>query len=74
MLTNEYLKRVYEGVEKRAVWLPLSNGMRLNITVPVEELDADWRSWGIKICIVYAVLILFFAVIIKILVGRAIPD
>ena len=75
LLSNyNLINYTYEGVEKRAVWLPLSNGMRLNITVPVEELDADWRSWGIKICIVYAVLILFFAVIIKILVGRAIPD
>lgn len=34
----------YEGVEKLAVWLPLSNGMRLNVCVPMSEINAGWHS------------------------------
>ncbi|MDO5702863.1 MAG: diguanylate cyclase, partial [Lachnospiraceae bacterium] len=33
----------FEGVEKKAVWLPLSNGMRLFVTVSVFEADGDWQ-------------------------------
>lgn len=33
----------YEGVRKQAVWLRLSNGMRLYVTVPESETDGDWQ-------------------------------
>ena len=33
----------YNGVEKRAAWLPLSNGMRLTVSVPTAETDGDWQ-------------------------------
>ena len=33
----------YNGVQKQAVWLPLHNGMRLNVTVPVSEISGDWQ-------------------------------
>lgn len=40
---------VYDGVEKEAAWLPLSNGMRLNVAVPVSEMEGDWQKlvWNI---------------------------
>ena len=34
----------YEGVEKLAVWRSLSNGMRLNVCVPMSEINAGWHS------------------------------
>lgn len=34
----------YDGVDKEAAWLPLSNGMRLNVTVPVSEMEGDWQQ------------------------------
>lgn len=39
----------YEGVLKEAAWLPLSNGMRLNVAVPVSEMEGDWQRlvWNI---------------------------
>ena len=39
----------YEGVEKEAVWIPLSNGMRLYVTAPVSEIDRGWKGmiWNI---------------------------
>ena len=46
-----FLSYTYEGVEKQAAWLPLSNGMRLNVTVPVTEAEGDWQKliWSIVI-------------------------
>ncbi len=42
---------VYDGVLKEAVWLPLSNGMYLNITVPISETQGEWRGLIINILI-----------------------
>ena len=50
---------VYNGVLKDAVWLPLSNGMYLNITVPVKETEGEWRSLivNILVCAVIALVV-----------------
>ncbi len=39
----------FEGVDKQAAWLPLSNGMRLNVAVPISETEGDWQDliWNI---------------------------
>ena len=34
----------YKGENKRAAWLPLVNGMRLNVAVPVSETHGDWQK------------------------------
>ena len=41
----------FEGVEKEAAWLSLSNGMRLNVAVPSSETEGDWQHliWNILI-------------------------
>ncbi len=46
---STFLWYTFEGVEKQAAWLVLCNNMRLNVTVPVAEMDGDWRRlvWGI---------------------------
>ena len=41
--SSTFLRYTFEGVEKRAAWLPLSNGMRLNVTVPVSETEGNWQ-------------------------------
>ncbi len=48
---STFVRYRYEGVEKVAAWLPLSNGMRLNVTVPVSEAEGDWQRliWNILI-------------------------
>ena len=48
---DTFLRYTYDGVEKIAAWLPLSNGMRLNVSVPVSETEGDWRRlvWNIVI-------------------------
>lgn len=66
-------KYLYNGVAKEAVWLPLSNGMYLNITVPLEETEGEWRGLiiNILVCAVIALvaagffLIYFLKIITK---------
>ena len=48
----------FEGVDKKAAWLQLGNGMRLNVTVPVSETDGDWQM------LIYNILILAVEVLI----------
>lgn len=47
-----FLSYTFEGVEKIAAWLPLSNGMRLNVAVPVSEAEGDWQTLVYNIMIV----------------------
>lgn len=64
LLSNDaYIRYKFDGVEKQAVWLPLHNGMRLNVTVPVSEINADWHSWIYQITIVSIVLLAVFVII-----------
>ena len=51
-----FFRYSYEGVEKEAAWLPLSNGMRLNVTSPVSEAEGTWQQliWNILIVVVVA--------------------
>ncbi len=49
---STFIRYRFEGVDKLAAWLPLSNGMRLNITVPVNETEGDWQSLILNILIV----------------------
>ena len=42
---NSIVSYTFEGVEKRAVWMELSNGMRLNVAAPVREINGLWTSW-----------------------------
>ena len=68
--SDRSVRYTYDGVEKQAVWLPLSNGMRLNVSVPVQEINADWHRWSAEIAIVFAVLLLAFAFLIMAFIGR----
>lgn len=34
----------YEGVQKEAVWISLSNGMRLYVCAPVPEINSGWTG------------------------------
>ncbi len=41
---SNHIRYNYEGVEKEAVWIPLSNGMRLYVCAPVSEINSGWTS------------------------------
>ena len=70
LIDNTYLKYTFEGVEKQAVWMPLSNGMRLYVTVPISEINASWRHLISEIIWVAVVLVVVFTVITMRLVGH----
>ena len=69
---DKFIRYSFDGVEKQAVWLPLSNGMRLNVTVPVQEINAVWYKWSSEITLVFAVLLLVFIVLIMTFTDRII--
>ncbi len=49
----------FEGVEKEAVWLRITNGMRLYVSVPEKETEGDWAALVRNVLIVSgAVLVL----------------
>ena len=54
----------YEGAEKMAVWMPLINGDRLNVSVPVNEINASWQRWILLIILVFAALLVIFIIFI----------
>ena len=55
--SNTFVRYNYEGVEKIAAWLPLSNGMRLNVAVPIAETEGNWQHLMVDI-LVYAGIVL----------------
>lgn len=54
---NTFVRYTFEGVEKAGVWMPLSNGMRMNVAAPVSETEGDWQKliWNILIAAVLVV-------------------
>ena len=61
---KENVNYTFEGVEKQAVWLELHNGMRLNVSVPVSEINAQWHNWTNQIVIIFVSLLVIFIGII----------
>ena len=50
--STTYYTYEYQGVKKEAVWKPLRNGMRINVSVPVSEMEGDWQKLILNIVIV----------------------
>ena len=59
---STFFRYEYDGVEKEAAWLPLSNGMRLNVSTPVSEAEGEWQQLFNNILIVAAVALVLSAV------------
>ena len=55
---NTFVRYAYNGVEKQGAWLPLGNGMRLTVSVPVSETDGDWQGLILRIVGVSVVVLL----------------
>ena len=49
---STFLHYRFDGEDKVAAWLPLSNGMRLVVTVPVSETEGEWQRLITEILIV----------------------
>ncbi len=48
---NTFIRYNYEGVDKISAWLPLSNGMHLNVTAPISETQGDWQRLFMEIMV-----------------------
>lgn len=59
---DTFIRYNYEGVEKQAAWLPLSNGMRLFVTVPLSETEGDWQKLVNVIIIISGVVLLVMSI------------
>ncbi|SEF73515.1 diguanylate cyclase (GGDEF) domain-containing protein [Butyrivibrio sp. Su6] len=46
---SSFVRYQYNGEAREAVWLPLSNGMRLVVSVPVSETKGDWMGLVLNI-------------------------
>lgn len=53
----------FKGIERQAVWLPMLNGTRLNVTVPVSEINFVWQKWIYLIIGISLVLLIFFLIL-----------
>ncbi|MBQ9428785.1 MAG: diguanylate cyclase [Clostridia bacterium] len=54
---NTFVAYTFDGVEKIGAWLPLSNGMRLNVAAPVSESEGDWQMLILNILIAAAIVV-----------------
>ena len=64
LVSNDtFLRYRFDGVEKRAAWLPLSNGMRLNVSVPVSETDGNWQGLVREILVASAIVLFVLSVV-----------
>lgn len=71
LLSGDKLVRYqYEGVEKLAVWMPLNNGMRLNVTVPVSEINGNWQQLIRAMIAVSVIVLAVFILLTYHLTGR----
>ena len=41
---DQHVQYHFNGIKKEAVWMPLSNGMRLYVTVPFGEINSVWQG------------------------------
>lgn len=67
---STFLRYTYDGVEKQAAWLPLTNGMRLNVAVPTTEMEGDWQKLVRVILIISAVVLLVMSALTMIYTRR----
>ena len=59
---SNHIRYNYEGVAKEAVWIPLSNGMRLYVCAPVSEINSGWTSM-IRLILIVLLIILSIAIL-----------
>lgn len=60
----------YEGKQKEAVWLRLSNGMRLYVCVPAEETEGNWKELIVYVFIAAGVVLLLSVFLTRLFTGK----
>ncbi|BAL83786.1 hypothetical protein SELR_20780 [Selenomonas ruminantium subsp. lactilytica TAM6421] len=59
ILGDSHVQYHFNGIDKEAVFLPLSNGMRLYVTVPLYEINKGWKIliWHILLASIFILVI-----------------
>lgn len=67
---SNHVKYSYEGTEKEAVWIPLSNGMSLYVTAPESEIDSGWKGMILNILMASLVILAISVLVMLRFSGR----
>ena len=70
MSESTFTEYTFDGTEKEAAWLKLSNGMRLYVSVPKGETEGDWQKLITRVLIVGAVVLVLAALLTHIFTGN----
>jgi diguanylate cyclase (GGDEF)-like protein len=70
MSESTFTNYTFDGVDKEAAWLKLSNGMRLYVSVPVNETEGDWQQMINRILIAAAIVLVLAALLIHFFMGN----
>ncbi|MBO4548342.1 MAG: diguanylate cyclase [Abditibacteriota bacterium] len=65
-----HVRYTFEGVAKEAVWMPLSNGMRLFVAAPASEIDSSWRKMMLNTVLASLAVLLIIAVVMMRFAGN----
>lgn len=65
MSDNSFVRYTFGGVEKEAVWLKLTNGMRLYVSVPRSETEGDWQALVREVLIASAVVLILCGILTR---------
>lgn len=67
---STFVEYTFDGVKRELVWLPLSNGMRLNVSVPVDEIEGEWMALSLTIVVVSVIVLIAASLFIMFYANR----
>lgn len=67
---SNHVRYTYEGVEKEAVWIPLSNGMQLYVCAPEAEIDKEWHIMIARSIVASLIVLLIVITVMMSFAGR----
>ena len=70
MSDSTFTTYTFDGEDKEAAWLKLTNGMRLYVAVPKAETEGDWQQLITYILIIGAIVVVLAAVLTHLVMTR----
>ena len=64
------LRYDFEGVKREAICMDLINGMRLNVSVPVHEINGDWEKLIIRMVVTEVLILIVFILLAMLIAGK----
>ena len=70
MSESTFTTYTFDGMEKEAAWLKLTNGMRLYVSVPEAETEGDWQQLITYVLVVGAIVVVLAALLTHFVMTR----